>query len=765
MSDPGAPSTPALATVSPAGLVSARTLIWALHMALPLAGLWLLLARPELDFVWEDHPAHFWLVLGVALVNVALSGLINRAAEQRSDARLYLVSLAFLSAAGFLALHALATPRVLLGPNGGFATASPVGLFLASVFAAASALELRGSRASTIIQRRNLLRGLLIAFMAAWATVSLLNLPPLDRPMPAEQATGVLAGLALGALVLYGAAALGYYRLYRRRPAVMLVGLITAFVLLAEAMVATVVGRNWHASWWEWHVLMALGFGFVAYSAHVQYEREGSVTSLFRSISLEQTIREIREEYAAALESLVAAIQRRAEAGNVEPLPRLTARLAGGFGLTEGQADVLERAAEALAGERDQIRRLRTLVAIGQEARVIVDEDDLLDRALAQIRAAFGRDVVRIGLLREGRLVYPPLSTAGETSPSAHNDPAGDPVGPATGGAAWGSAAGGANDFRHAAGDSAARAAEDSAADVPGNAAIAEALRELRPTVGDRHGDGSMIALPLTVKSRAAGVLTVERARGEFAERDRSVLDSLASQLSVALENARLYRQIDRLFRQYLSPDVATALLADPEQAALGGAVVEVTVLFADLRGFTPFSERSSPEQVVTMLNRYFGAVVPIVIAEGGTIAQFIGDAIMALFNAPARQPDHALRAARAALAMQSAVDDIAAGQPDWPRFRIGINTGPALIGNIGSEEMRNFTAIGDTTNLAARLQTSAAAGEVVIGAGTYTLIRDVALVRPLAPLQVKGKHEPVQAYVLTGLRGPGGRPTATVRR
>ncbi|MDQ3871071.1 MAG: hypothetical protein M3301_05580 [Chloroflexota bacterium] len=262
------------------------------------------------------------------------------------------------------------------------------------------------------------------------------------------------------------------------------------------------------------------------------------------------------------------------------------------------------------------------------------------------------------------------------------------------------------------------------------------------------------------MKSRAAGVLTIERRGGEFLERERSILESVASQLSVALENARLYQQIDRLFRQYLSPDVATALLADPDQAALGGAVVEVTVLFADLRGFTPFSERSSPEQVVTMLNRYFGAVVPIVIGEGGTVAQFVGDAIMALFNAPVRQPDHALRAARAALGMQSAVDAIAAGQPDWPRFRIGLNTGPALVGNIGSEQMRNFTAIGDTTNLAARLQTSAQSGEIVIGAGTYALISDVAIVRPLAPLQVKGKEAPVQAYVLSGLRVDAARPT-----
>jgi class 3 adenylate cyclase len=203
-----------------------------------------------------------------------------------------------------------------------------------------------------------------------------------------------------------------------------------------------------------------------------------------------------------------------------------------------------------------------------------------------------------------------------------------------------------------------------------------------------------------------------------------------------------------------MSPDVATALLADPRQAALGGTLAEVTVLFADLRGFTPFSERAAPHQVVALLNRYYGAAVPRVLAEGGTVVQFVGDAIMALFNAPVPQPDHALRAARAALAMQDAVEAVAEGEHDLPRFRIGVNTGPALVGNIGSAEIRNFTAIGDTVNLAARLETSAPVGRVVIGAATYELIKDVAVVTPIPGLQVKGKAQPVEAYQLQRLDG-----------
>ena len=262
-----------------------------------------------------------------------------------------------------------------------------------------------------------------------------------------------------------------------------------------------------------------------------------------------------------------------------------------------------------------------------------------------------------------------------------------------------------------------------------------------------------MLVLPLTVKGNPAGVLEIVRTEGEFAERDRAVLRSLSSQLSIALENARLYHQIDGLFRQYMSPAVATALLADPAQAELGGATVEVTVLFADLRGFTSFSERSSPHDVVTMLNRNFGVAVPVVLAEGGTISQFMGDTIMVLFDAPSRQPDHTLRATRAGLGLQAAIDEIAAGREGWPRFRVGINSGPVVVGNIGSAELRNFTAIGDTANLASRLETSAQEGQVVIGSTTYELLRDVAVVQPLGPMHVKGKEAAVEAYVLTGLR------------
>ncbi|MDV6011942.1 hypothetical protein F8178_05520 [Haloechinothrix sp. LS1_15] len=484
-------------------------------------------------------------------------------------------------------------------------------------------------------------------------------------------------------MALYGIAAARYYLIHRRRPAVILISLITAFVLLAEAMLAVALGRNWHASWWEWHVLMLIAFAFVAYSAYIQYRREGSPTGLFHGVALGRTIERIRQDHAAALEEMATAMRRHAEGADGEPLSRVADRLAGRFQLTERQLEVLERAADALGAERAQRRRLGGLVRVGREARVIRDETELLDRAMSIVAETFAPDRVSVHL-------------AGRDVP-----------------------------------------------DDPWHEQAMGSLEAVEPPDGRRY------VVPLDVKGNAAGTLEARREVGTFGEADRSVLRSLANQLSIVLENARLYHQLEGLFRTYMSPDVATALLADPDQAGLGGSVTEVSVLMADLRGFTPFSDRVRPDEVVAMLNEYFGAVVPVILHEGGTVVQFVGDAVMAVFNAPARQPDHARRAARAALRLQHVAAGIAAGRQDWPRFRVGVTTGPALVGNVGSAEFRNFACIGDTTNLAARLEGLAEPGQVVVGAATLAGLGDGAEVTPLGAVELKGKPDPVEAFVL----------------
>jgi class 3 adenylate cyclase len=612
--------------------------VWAGHLALPLLGLWLLLAQPRLDVVWEDHTSHLVVVLAAALTSAGLAWTVGERARRHADARLLLVALTFGTAAGFLGLHALATPGVLAHhANAAFELATPVGLVLAGFLGVASAAPPRPTwlvahgRASWIV---------LAGVLACWALVA--------AALPAHVPPAAVAATALAGAVVHTVAALRWSALHRRRRGPVVLSVVTAFALLTETLVAIALGPTWRLSWWEWHALMLVAVAFVAYSG-----RDGR--ALFRGLALDEALAAIRRDHRAAVEELIAAVSARADWATVRT------RLAERFDLSGAQLDVLERAAEALAADRDQIRRLDALVAVGQRVRVAVGEEAFLADALGLVRAAFPTDDIAIDL-------------TGRSGPGA-------------------------------------------------------------------------LRLPLTVAGRQAGVLAVRRPGG-FGARDHAVLASLAGQLSVALENVRLYRRLDGLFRTYLSPEVASALLADPDQAALGGTTADVSVLMADLAGFTPFAERTPPADVVAMLNRYYGAVVPVVLAHGGTVVQFVGDAVMALFGAPVAHPDHPARAVRAALALQAAAAAVA--EPGWPRFRVGVSTGPALVGNIGSESMRTFTAIGDTTNLAARLEAVAPAGGVVVSAATRCRLDVSFPTTPLPPLMVKGKSHPVEAYLLT---------------
>jgi adenylate cyclase len=442
----------------------AHTLAWSALVALPLVGLGILLAAPAADIHWEHHPSHFWLVLVTSIAAAILAYATGEVAARRGDERLFLVSLAFLAAAGFLGLHALATPRVLLDkPNGGFVLGTPVGLLVAAAFAALSAVP-----AAIVTRHVRALRVALLVFMAAWAAASLAELGPLSDATPPESGSAPLTALAAVGLVLYAYAALRYAALYRRRRAAIIVAVVTAFVLLAEAMIAVAFARNWHASWWEWHVLMLAAFGLIALAARAQ--------------------------------------------------------------------------------------------------------------------------------------------------------------GP-----------------------------------------------------GERFSD-------LYLEDTAAG-------------------------------------------RR------------------------EVSVLFADLAGFTAFSDGRDPREVSAMLNAYFEAAIPAVVRHhGGEIDRLAGDSLLATFNTRGDQPDHAQRAAQAALDLQRETARLAGEHADWPRFRVGVNSGEAMVGVVGAGADRSYTVIGDTVNVASRLEAAAPVGAVAIGAGTLRHLPG-ARISTLGPLQVKGKREPVDAYVLDAMR------------
>jgi class 3 adenylate cyclase len=442
-----------------------RSPLWGLALTLPLAGLLLVLAAPSTDLHWEHHPSHFWLVLITAAMSTTLAFATSGIALKRADARLFLISLSFLAAAGFLALHALATPGVLLdGPNQGFTIATPVGLLVASLFAGWSALPLGPARSKAIVRHAQLLRGALIGLMVLWAAASLGSVPPLDDPTPIERADGGLVAVAVLAVIPFAFAAWRYATIALRTGGTLLLAVASAFTLLAEAMVAVAVSRSWHASWWEWHVLMLIAFGAIAYSA-----RQEGAEERFSDLYLDHTA----------------------------------------------------------AGKR------------------------------------------------------------------------------------------------------------------------------------------------------------------------------------------------------------------------------EISVMFADLEGFTTFSEGRDPREVSEMLNTYLRVAIPPIVEEhGGEIDSLIGDAIMATWGTRGDQPDHARRAVEGALAVQRETCRIADEHPGWPRFRAAVNTGEALVGVLGAESGRSYTVIGDTVNLAARLESEAPAGRVVIGASTLRAVPG-AHVEALEPLRVKGRSEPVDAYLL----------------
>jgi adenylate cyclase len=441
------------------------TRLWAVALALPVLGLILLLAAPDADVQWEHHPSHFWLVLAAGLTSAVLAYSTSGVALRRSDARLYLVSLSFLGAAGFLGLHALSTPGVLLdGPNQGFAVATPIGLLVSALFAGASALPLTPPRAQAVMRHADLLRGGLLALMALWAALSLASVPPLDDPTPVERASGGLVAGAAVAVGLYAFAAARYLTMMLRTGSAILLGVTSAWVLLAEASIAVAFGRNWHASWWEWHLLMLLAFGAIAVAAR-------------------------RED----------------------PQERFS--------------------------------------------------DLYLDHTAAGTR--------------------------------------------------------------------------------------------------------------------------------------------------------------------------------------------EVSVLFADLAGFTSFAEGRAPREVSEMLNAYFEVAIPPIVREhGGEIDRLLGDAIMATWGTRGDQPDHAERAVSAAADLQTETARIAAAHPDWPRFRAAVNSGDALVGVVGAESGRSYTVIGDTVNVAARLESRAPTGGVVVGGATLRAVPGLRATS-LGEVEVKGKTRKVDAYVL----------------
>jgi adenylate cyclase len=216
-------------------------------------------------------------------------------------------------------------------------------------------------------------------------------------------------------------------------------------------------------------------------------------------------------------------------------------------------------------------------------------------------------------------------------------------------------------------------------------------------------------------------------------------------------------RLIKDLFGRYVSHPVATEILemANAGKLELGGEQRTVTVLFADIRGFTKMSEQMSPRDIVDMLNNYLSIMIQGVLDNDGMVNKFAGDNIMAVWNAPQFQQEHAWLAVKVAWEAQRAIIERQQDNPSLPRaqFGIGVNTGDAVAGNVGSTGRAEYTVIGDAVNLASRICGAARGGEVWIGAETYRQVKEYVEVEQLEPQSFKGKAEPVAVYRVVGLK------------
>jgi adenylate cyclase len=287
------------------------------------------------------------------------------------------------------------------------------------------------------------------------------------------------------------------------------------------------------------------------------------------------------------------------------------------------------------------------------------------------------------------------------------------------------------------------------------NRSIAEVLPGLANQLGQalasvRQTNRQVIGLEINPLLPRRGQVSLSLNLSPLKDADQTTR-GVAMVLEDLTEKKRLQGQ-HRLFERMVAPAVIEQL--DPDQLQLGGRRAIVTTLFADVRDFTGFSERCAPEQLVAVLNRYLGAATEAILAEAGTVDKFMGDAVMALFNAPLPQPDHTLRAVRAALRMRAAISSLHAALPEEFRlsFGIGIHCGEAVLGLIGSEKRLDYTAIGDSINTAKRIQENAASCQILISSAAYQQVRGQVEARPGIPLLAKGKSQPLQVFEVLGL-------------
>jgi len=272
-------------------------------------------------------------------------------------------------------------------------------------------------------------------------------------------------------------------------------------------------------------------------------------------------------------------------------------------------------------------------------------------------------------------------------------------------------------------------------------------------------GIRSAMCAPLIYKDRVFGIFYVDCLSKPYAfsQEELGIFSVVAAEAAISFDNAHSHEELARrvverqALERFLSSNIVEKILANPNEIHLGGENQTVTILFSDIRGFTRMSEHMEPHAVVELLNEYFSEMTDLIFESGGTLDKYLGDGIMAVYGAPLPKPDDALRATKTAIEMQRA---LVALNRDWEnrgqqplRMGVGVNTGPVTAGNIGSAKRMDYTVIGDAVNLASRLCSNAAGGQILVSESTYSELNGSIPAQRLEPIRVKGKETPVELH------------------
>jgi adenylate cyclase len=282
------------------------------------------------------------------------------------------------------------------------------------------------------------------------------------------------------------------------------------------------------------------------------------------------------------------------------------------------------------------------------------------------------------------------------------------------------------------------------------------------------QGVRSTICAPLVAETRVHGALYADRLDpfAAFKPDDLELISAVAAQTAIAVENARAHERLAREevaranYSRFLPEYVVKQMLENPDSFKLGGVSQIITILFADIRGFTRISEHAPPEKIVSLLNRYFSAMTEIIFAHGGTLDKYLGDGLMALFGAPTATPDDASNALNAAVAMQRRMLGINRELHDegFPEIGVGmgLHTGEVVVGYIGSDRRSEYTAIGDTVNTSSRLESNARGGEILISDATAKAAHSRYKLKPREPITVKNRQQPVVLWEVDWQKASG---------